>query len=163
MSSIMASISPISHADGHFCPFPWLGDIDGWWACTINDGRIRPDVTSCCSTVCRRPHRCCLLPNNIGSRRINRTGWAKRWGHWLMTTILSNLDRFKKNFSLENSLVNFYFCVLLYFISIVHAAFVPIKLMMMMISMALGLYVNQRQYKRCSDSVTQAFMASLSE
>jgi len=29
---------------------------------------------------------------------LKSTGWAKKWGHRLMTTILSNLNRFKKNF-----------------------------------------------------------------
>jgi len=35
------------------------------------------------------------------------TGWAKKRGHRLMTIILSNLNRFTKFFSLEDSLVNF--------------------------------------------------------
>jgi len=34
------------------------------------DKSITMMITSCCSTGSERPHRCCHLPNNVGSRRI---------------------------------------------------------------------------------------------
>jgi len=38
--------------------------------------------------------------------QMQSTGWAKKWVHRLMATILSNLYRFKKVFSMEDSFVS---------------------------------------------------------
>jgi len=61
------------------------------------------DKTSCCTADSERPHRCCHPPNSVefidrvrthaAALRIT-TGWAKHWGHRLMTIILWNLNRF---------------------------------------------------------------------
>jgi len=51
--------------------FIWTAEIGHYcWTAARKSAIIVLKVTSCCGTDSERPHRCCSLPNNFGSRRI---------------------------------------------------------------------------------------------